>query len=87
MKIMQTILYGFFDYHKRKNVDRQSEFDNLCGTSVLHSSDYLTELHKAANGDKAKEDIILDHMNKHAAYEVESYKLLESKIINKRWRS
>jgi hypothetical protein len=86
MKILHAIAYGVFGYYKEKGREKQNEFDFLSCTDLLHSSDYLEEMYRAANGDKAKEDIILDHINKHAAYEVDSYKLLESKIVNKRWR-
>jgi hypothetical protein len=58
----------------------------IANSSLLHSSSYLEELYTAAKGSKEKEDAILDHMYKHAAYEVDSYKELEQKIIRKRWK-
>jgi hypothetical protein len=86
VKVLHAIAQGVFGYYKEKGKVRQNEFGFLSCTNLLHSSDYLEKVYRSANGNKAKEDIILDHINKHAAYEVDSYKLLESKIINKRWR-
>ncbi len=86
MKVLHAIAHGVFGYYKEKGKARQNEFDFLSCTDLLHSSDYLEEMYIAANGNKDKEDIILDHINKHAAYEVDSYKELENKISRKRWK-
>jgi hypothetical protein len=85
-KTLSTVANEFFRYQRDQNKERQSEYEWLVNTSLLHSSSYLEELYMAAKGSKDKEDAILDHINKFAAYEVDSYKELEQKIAKKRWR-
>ena len=86
MRILQLIAGEYFKAKRDQNKERDSEYAWLVNTSLLHSSSYLEELYMAAKGNKAKEDMILEHINKFAAYEVDSYKELENKISRKRWK-
>ena len=86
-RALTSIANGFFSYqNEKKQQERDHEYDWLVNTSLLHSSSYLEELYMAAKGSKEKEDAILEHMNKFAAYEVDAYKELEQKISRKRWK-
>jgi hypothetical protein len=74
-----------FEGYKAAKKSRQWEYDQLLSTPCLHSSQYLHELYTAAEN-KEQEDCILDHMNRHAAWEVDSYRKIEKKIISERWK-
>lgn len=72
----------FSDYAKKRN--RDWEYEYLKTTPVLHSSQYLSELYDQAKT-KQQRECILEHMNRHTAWEVESYRKIEQNFINKEW--
>lgn len=67
-----------------ENRDRNWEYEYLKTAPVLHSSQYLSELYENAEN-KYQQECILEHMNRYAAWEVDSYKEIEQKYIRKVW--
>lgn len=67
-----------------ENRDRKWEYEYLKTTPVLHSSQYLSELYNNAEN-KYQQECILEHMNRFAAWEVDSYKRIERDFIKKEW--
>lgn len=82
MGIIRAIFEG---YRSVKPKHDDSIYEYLKDTPVLHSSQYLDELYQHAQT-KFQEDCILEHMNRHGAWEVKSYRAIEREIIDRRWR-
>lgn len=74
--------YNSSDYGKEKQ--RGRPFKELDGYPMLHSSKYLNIL---ANEAKTKDemDLVLDHLYKFDTLEIDAYKEVERKIIERRW--
>lgn len=81
-KFVQSMFDG---YREAKKGDFTTQFAELEWTPLLFSSNYLDDMYDKA---KTKEDYytILDHMYRHDATEVESYRKIEQKIIDRYWR-
>lgn len=62
---------------------RENQFDELDHTPFLFSSSYLLELSEDAT--KEEYESILDHMYRHNATEVDSYRNVEKEIIKRLW--
>lgn len=66
--------------NKKKEYDLR--FQLLEGSPYLHSSEYLNELYDSARS-KKEYGVLLDHIYKSEAEEIDSYKEIEQKIIEK----
>ncbi len=80
-----SIFEGIAEQQKKKY--RAYEFENLTTTPYLHGSEYLTELMGKAQY-KHDYECILEHLYRHHEngrdiLNIDSYKNLESKIIEK----
>lgn len=86
-KIVESIFEGIkaADTPYRDKREKERSFQELDTTPYLFSSGYLDEMYGKATK-KAEYESILGHMNRHAAWEVDSYKVIEKKIIDKYWR-
>lgn len=82
-------LYGFIDkgfkLYSSKERDRQWEYDLLEESPFLYSSQYLGELYAEAKTLEQKE-AVAGHIAFHKAYDVKSYKEIEQKFIDERWK-
>lgn len=84
------MLYEFFynitcEFVRSKSKrEYDMRFDLLDQSPFLHSSKYLNELYESA---KSKQDfnVLLEHIYKSQAEEIDSYQEIEKKIINKYW--
>lgn len=81
------VIKFLFDEYRKSNLHKQRIYDNhmmeLNGP-FLYSAAHLDSLLKQADS-KGEQMHILDHMYKFNACEVDSYKRIEDKIID-RWR-
>ena len=75
--------YNGSDYGKEKK--RSRPFRELDGFPMLHSSNYLNNLITQAETDDEL-DLILEHLYKFDTLDIESYKNVEQKIIDRRWK-
>lgn len=74
------------DTPNRDKRQREWDFEELGQTPFLFSSGHLEGLRERATR-KHEFESILDHMYRHNATEVDSYKNIENKIIDRYWRS
>ena len=74
--------YNSSEYGKEKK--RGRPFKELDGYPMLHSSKYLNILANEAKTDDEL-DLVLDHLYKFDTLEIDSYKKVEQKIIDRRW--
>lgn len=80
--IMRSVTDGYKEARPNR---RDWEYGYLASAPVLHSSEYLTDLLDGARN-RDQEDCILEHINKHDAWDVDSYRNVGNQIIDKRWR-
>ena len=85
MSFLKSIFeaYTGSDFHKEKS--REKAFKELESFPMLHSPKYLNSLADISKS-KAEDDLILDHLYKHDTLDIDSYKAVEQKIIDKRWK-
>jgi hypothetical protein len=92
--MLNGIIRSIFEGYKaakseRKTVFDSWEYDQLLDTPYLHSSQFLNQLYEDAQNDKDagsyKIDCIVEHMNRHGVWDIDGYKKVEQKIIDKRW--
>ena len=81
--IIKAMFDGYKETQPRRN-HKGWEYESLTRTPFLHSSDYLNSMYEDAQSDFEK-DCIVDHMVRHDAWDTNSYKRLEQKIIDERW--
>lgn len=62
--------------------ERKWKFDELDHTEMLFSSQYLNELYEDART-KSEHEAILGHLYKHDVTDIDTYKQIEQKIIDK----
>lgn len=85
MSFLQNIFQAYTDSDYGKKKSRERAFKELESFPMLHSSNYLNILTDKSKT-KAEDDLILDHLYKHDTLDIESYKAVEQKIIDKRWK-
>jgi hypothetical protein len=76
---------GYKDAKGSSVYEKQRKFNHLLSTPYLEDSQYLSDLYQQATS-KEQKDCILEHMNRFTAWEVKTYKALEKKIIDERWK-
>lgn len=85
--MINNFIKSFFDGYKEARIKngyyKERDFNELEGP-FLFSSDHLNNLYNQADCEEDYESI-LDHLYRHDAIDVESYSLLEKKIIDKYW--
>lgn len=81
--IVRSVFDGYKEATKGKR--KKLAFDELDRTPFLFSSGYLNEMYEQAH-DKEEYESILDHMYRHEATDIDSYKSIENKIVDKFWR-
>lgn len=77
--------FSYYDDNIYKNRDRQWEYDLLEESPFLYSSQYLGELYAEAQTLEQRE-AVAGHISYHKAYDVDSYKEIEQKFIDERWK-
>jgi len=85
MSIFKSIFDGYNESDYGKEKKREKVFKELETFPMLHSSKYLNSLLDQSKT-KAEDDLILDHLYKHDTLDIDSYKAVEQKIIDKRWK-
>ena len=84
MSFFGSLFQAYNDSELGKEKKRSRPFRELEGFPMLHSSNYLNSLiPKAKTEDEL--DLILEHLYKFDTLDIENYKKVEQKIINKRW--
>jgi hypothetical protein len=80
------LVWAMFEGYKeaKKDTSHQRKMEEMKRTSYLFSSAELNDLYKNAETDDDY-NAILDHMYRHDATEVSSYRRIEKKIINHMW--
>jgi len=63
---------------------KQQQYQSLIETPFLHSSQYLKDLY--ASGNEEEKGIVMDHINRFGAYEVDSYMELHNKEMERKWK-
>lgn len=84
MSFLRSIFQAYNDSDHGKEKKRARPFRELDGFPMLHSSNYLNSLISKAKTDDEL-DLILDHLYKFDTLDIDSYKKVEQKIIDKRW--
>lgn len=84
MSIIKAMMEGYYEAKAPKRLRNEFEWLVHEQNPLLKSSEELSRLYAKATN-TYQEDCILEHMNRHAAWEVESYRKLEQKIIDERW--
>lgn len=85
MSFLKSIFqaYNESDYGKKRK--KEKLFRDLEHFPMLHSSKYLNILIDEAETEE-QHDLILDHLYKFDTLDVDSYKKVEQKIVDKRWK-
>lgn len=78
MSILSSIFSGYKAATKSKAIDK--EYLLVAEYPMLHSSQYLNDLYDHATT-KEQKDCVLEHINRFAAYEVDSYMEIHKKAI------
>ena len=82
MSLLEALFNG---YKKAKPRHADWEYEYLLTTPVLHSSQYLNELFDHAKT-KAQKECIIQHLNRHDTYAIDSYREIQGRFINERWK-
>lgn len=83
MSLLGSLFSGYKAANKSKMIDR--EYLLVAEYPMLHSSHYLNDLYERATT-KEQKDCVLEHINRFAAYEVDSYMEIHRKAMDSRWK-